>query len=538
MAKALASSVFDGTLAQIRSHCDLLTVCSQQPTTYTEATVTYKLADVSMTINTDYTLADGDPDGRTLTVAAKSGVAIDSSGTATHIALCKTSGSELRAVTTCTSQALTAGGTLDIPAWVISTKISRIGPLTVSSRNVVDASGNPVLLMGDAGWSMIVQLSTADMDTYLADRQSRGFNAVLVELIEHQFGAHSPNNIDNVAPFTSTTFTTPNEPYFIRADYAVHKALNLGLYVLLAPLYLGFSGTEEGWDSEVTAASTGDMASWGTYVGNRYKGFENIIWVLGGDRDPTTFLTKINAFANALVAADPNHLVTFHDDRGGQGSDHLAGASWYTLNDTYSTYLATPTLANSAYTNSPTLPFFQIEAYYENEHSMTAQNLRAQAYWTILGGGVGHVFGNSPIWNFDYNGANGGWTQFLDDAGSVSMTYCASLMRSKAWSSMAPDSSHALVTSGYGTIGNADFCGAAIDGGGHLAMIYMPSNRTMAVDMSKFAGTVTARWYDPTNGSYTADAASPLSNAGSHSFSRAAANSAGAADWVLVMEAA
>jgi hypothetical protein len=50
------------------------------------------------------------------------------------------------------------------------------------------------------------------------------------------------------------------------------------------------------------------------------------------------------------------------------------------------------------YNAAPTRPFFQIEGFYENEHSMTTQQLRAQAYWTVLSGGMGYQFGNCPLW--------------------------------------------------------------------------------------------------------------------------------------------
>ena len=94
-----------------------MTVCSAEPTTRTEAVTTFKLADVTMTPNTDYTKADGDTSGRKVTVAAKSGVNVDSSGTATHVAL--VDATRLLYVTTCTSQALTSGNTVNFPAWKI-----------------------------------------------------------------------------------------------------------------------------------------------------------------------------------------------------------------------------------------------------------------------------------------------------------------------------------------------------------------------------------------------------------------------------------
>lgn len=98
---------------------DKQTVCSAEPTTYAEANATYALADVALT-GTDFTIADGDGAGNTprkITVGAKSAVTVDSSGTATHVAWIDTVNSILFTVTTCTSQALTAGNTVNIPAW-------------------------------------------------------------------------------------------------------------------------------------------------------------------------------------------------------------------------------------------------------------------------------------------------------------------------------------------------------------------------------------------------------------------------------------
>lgn len=116
MAKTVHDDVLDGAF-DVLDQADLMTVCSAQPTTRTEAVTTYKLADIAMTPNTDYTKANGDTNGRKVTVAAKSGVTIDTNGTALFVAL--VDGTRLLYVTTCTSQALTAAGTVDFPAWDI-----------------------------------------------------------------------------------------------------------------------------------------------------------------------------------------------------------------------------------------------------------------------------------------------------------------------------------------------------------------------------------------------------------------------------------
>src|SRR5688572_14341290 len=114
MPKTVHDDVLDGAW-DVLDQADIQTVCSTQPTTRTEAITTFKLADVAMTPNTDYTKANGDTSGRKVTVAAKAAVPIDSSGTAGFVALCDAT--RLLYVTTCTSQPLTSGGTVDIPAW-------------------------------------------------------------------------------------------------------------------------------------------------------------------------------------------------------------------------------------------------------------------------------------------------------------------------------------------------------------------------------------------------------------------------------------
>jgi hypothetical protein len=59
---------------------------------------------------------------------------------------------------------------------------------------------------------------------------------------------------------------------------------------------------------------------------------------------------------------------------------------------------------------------------------------------------------------------------------------------------------------------------------------------TITVDMSRLSGSVTARWYDPTDGSYRSIQGSPFVNSGSRQFTTPGLNSARSGDWVLVLE--
>lgn len=113
MAKFANDLVMDAALDYIATGT-IMTACSAQPTNRTEAVTTYALADVTLA-GGDYTKANGDSSGRKVTIAQKSNVPIDTTGTANHVAICD--GTNLLLVTTCTSQALTAGGTVTFPAF-------------------------------------------------------------------------------------------------------------------------------------------------------------------------------------------------------------------------------------------------------------------------------------------------------------------------------------------------------------------------------------------------------------------------------------
>jgi hypothetical protein len=124
MAKYLHDDVLDALLLTVADYGDRLTVCSAQPTTFVEATSGsgsggYMLAYTGLNPSgggPDYTLSDS-ASGRQCQVTSQTQFAVINSGTATHVAIVDLSAQKLLAVTTCTSQALTATGLVTTPAW-------------------------------------------------------------------------------------------------------------------------------------------------------------------------------------------------------------------------------------------------------------------------------------------------------------------------------------------------------------------------------------------------------------------------------------
>lgn len=125
MAKYQIDAMLDAALDYIKNNATVICVCSAQPTTYAEATTThdggaskYCLAKKTGLTSGSFTgPANGVSSGRKLTVNEEAAITVDASASAVYIALC--SGTTLLYVTTCTSQALTLGNTVTVPAWVI-----------------------------------------------------------------------------------------------------------------------------------------------------------------------------------------------------------------------------------------------------------------------------------------------------------------------------------------------------------------------------------------------------------------------------------
>lgn len=105
MGKTSTNGMIEGGLVKYGAGVKL-TVCAGQPTSFADIAVK-ALAGVAL-IAGDFTIAAGDISGRKSTVAAKTGILIDASGTADHVVV--DDGVSEYSVTTCTPQALTANG--------------------------------------------------------------------------------------------------------------------------------------------------------------------------------------------------------------------------------------------------------------------------------------------------------------------------------------------------------------------------------------------------------------------------------------------
>lgn len=114
MAKFQIDAMLDTALDYISTNAIEIYVCSSQPANYAAIAAAALTAAAVPSYQANQ---DGDVSGRKLAVDEVTDESITASGTATHIVLA--SATVLLYVTTCTSQALSSGGTVTIPTWDI-----------------------------------------------------------------------------------------------------------------------------------------------------------------------------------------------------------------------------------------------------------------------------------------------------------------------------------------------------------------------------------------------------------------------------------
>ena len=182
-----------------------------------------------------------------------------------------------------------------------------------------------------------------DVDVYLENRRLKGFNTILVNLVEHYFATNPPKNFYGDAPFlTPGDFSTPNEAYFAHAEYVISKAAEKGILVMLAPAYMGTGGGVQGWYQEMAANGTTKLRGYGQYLANRFLSLDNILWVHGGDTNPPD-RSLMRVIAEGIRSVDGRWLHTFHGSRGTSALGFLGTTEpWLQVNTIYTNSTVVP----------------------------------------------------------------------------------------------------------------------------------------------------------------------------------------------------
>ncbi len=292
---------------------------------------------------------------------------------------------------------------------------------------------------------------------------------------------------------------------------------------------------DQGWIDELLAQDLGKCLEYGRYLGKRYEKFDNIMWVMGGDRRPGPALERLNVIALGIKEYDKRHLFTGHVQPESSPADEFSNGGWLDVNNTYSYSIVHRRLLID-YNRTPVMATFLMESAYEGEHNSSEVQIRRQAYWSVLSGGFGHVFGNNPVHNFDAPiwrrvwPSEGGWQAAMDRPGSISMVHWGNLFRSLAWHDLIPDQKHEVVTKGLGEFRGLDYLFATYSADRKLVIVYIPTFRSIEIDLTKMSGSVVrAWWFDPRTG--VSISAGDFATSGSRVFAPPTEG-----DWVFVLD--
>ncbi len=456
------------------------------------------------------------------------------------------------------------------------------GKLQVSKVNphyLAFQDGKPFFWLADTGWEMLHKLNREEIEQYLENRKNKGFNVIQTVLISEFIHMDKPTNFYNDSIFLSENpekpaVTVGNNPqneneydFWDHVDFAVKTAEEKGLYLAMLPT----------WGEWVTPRSgkalfnTKEQAyNYGWFVGNRYRNSPNVIWILGGDRQPDERAIGIELWRTMAegIADGTNNikkqdgkadysttLMTFHSFSSSSKwfhkddwiDFHAWGSYHAEVNNTkaYLAAIADWNLPNPKPTINlePCYEAMQINYAIADNGVFTSTDVRIAAYWSVFSGTAGFTYGANTIWKFiSGNESNSnseksiGWKDELNLPGAFQMGYLRKLMESHPMLELIPDQS--MIIAGQGDCANRT---CAIRGKS-FAYIYIPTGNQTTIKMGMISGEkVKASWFNPKNGE--TNAIGEFENTGEHSFDVPSMSkelgwlrSGRGCDWVLVIE--
>lgn len=432
---------------------------------------------------------------------------------------------------------------------------TRHGPLKVSDNNrfLVHADGTPFFWLADTAWELFHRCDRTEADFYLKKRKEQGFNVIQAVALAEIDGLNAPNSYGE-RPLLDNDPNRPNDNYFRHVDYIIDRADKLGLYLALLPTW-GDKLFKNRWGVGPEIFNAENAKGFGTWIGNRYRDRKNIIWVLGGDRNPregTADVAVWRAMAEGIAEAyggNEEVLMTFHPQPASPGgsSNWFHQDNWLDFNMHQTGHCANkPTyeLIRHDYELTPVKPVLDGEPLYEDHPNCfnakemvysVPSDIRRIMYWNVFAGGFGQTYGCHAVWQMfsedrePINGPLRPWRAALDLPMANQVKHLKNLMLSRPFLSRIP--SQELIARKQEQ--DQDFTIATRDRSGTYAMIYFPNGKDRELNLSSLASDrISIWWFDPRTGNAIAE--KEMDRPDRHTFvppSQGIGN-----DWILVLD--
>jgi len=418
-----------------------------------------------------------------------------------------------------------------------------------SHRYLQTKDGKPFFWLGDTDWELFHRLNREEAEYFLETRRQQGFNVIQAVALAEFEGLRKPNRygkfpLVNLDP-TQLAITPGNDPndsiaydYWDHMDYIIDLAAKKGLYIGLLPTW-GDKVTVM-WGDGPRIFNETNAEVYATTLAQRYAKNWNIIWILGGDR-PAQYKSRAvdtdsmvddrpiwRAMARGIEKViGKDAFITYHPSGGkeNRSSNFFQAENWLDMNAFQSSHGSRETDAWNWVTEDlakkPQKPVLDMEPCYE-DHPVnpwdgkwtragrgyfTAYDVRARIYRSVFAGGCGITYGHHQIWQFLDTSLNKPvnigdtlipWRTAMVSEAAGEMHYLKQLMLSRPYFTRIPDQT--LITSDNGS-SYANYITATRDSRGSYAMIYLPQNRPVTVDLSKITGAVKRiAWFNPRDG--------------------------------------
>lgn len=376
--------------------------------------------------------------------------------------------------------------------------------------------GKPFFWLADTAWELFHRLNREEADHYLQVRARQGFNVVQAVLLAELDGLNTPNAYGH-RPLLERDPTRPDPAgYWEHVDWIVDRAATYGIYMALLPTW--GDKVSKAWGSGPVVFDESNAYIYGSWVGKRYGDRPNVLWVMGGDRDPRDTKAVWRAMAKGVRDhEDGRRLMTFHPQGGQTSGKDFHTDEWLDFNMMQSGHAdyAQPAdlMLEGEWNRTPAKPALDGEPNYENHRPfkdnmthpyMRDFDVRRASYWSVFAGGAGVTYGCHAVWQmFDHgrqpiNQPLGTWRQSLDLPGARQLAHLAKLLTSRPYFERVPDQGLIL----QGALDRDFKARATRDAQDRYALIYLPGPRPVKLDLARFGSAPEIRWFDPRTGEY------------------------------------
>lgn len=385
-----------------------------------------------------------------------------------------------------------------------------------SKRYLAFEDGTPFPYFGDTAWELFHRLDKDHTEKYLENRREKGFTVIQAVVLAELDGIGTPTPAGHT-PLTDKDPLRPNEPYFAHVDWVVRRAQEKGLFIGMLPTWGDKVDRQWGVGPEIFNAE--NAFAYGQLLGERYRNYPNIIWIVGGDRSGGGDNFEIwDAMARGIKSADEGHLMTFHPSGESSSATWFHESDWLDFNMVQTghaqrSYAIYKRLFVPDYNRVPPKPIIDGEPRYENHPvNWDPDNLgwfddvdvRQSLYWSLLSGGFGYTYGCHSIWQMrdetkePVGFARSIWYEDLDLPGAWDIIHARNLLAALPANALRPF--QALVKND--AMSDTDWIVAAR--GGDDILVYIPTGLEALLDLSLCGSNVfDIRWYNPRTGERT-----------------------------------